>query len=1697
MNLHPGFHRLLFIALLIAPFCRLSGQVVAGISAGGKIIAWGDTVHVCQGSLINFQSVGQGSINITWRFTGASITVAYGIGPFNVQYAAKGYDTVWQKIEGGSFVDSTFLIVQVSDEHPAAAFSWSPDGDCGNVPVQFTDRSSGDHLLYSWNFGDGGASNLASPSYSFLNAIGTSGTHIYPVTLSVVNSYGCSSTTNHAVTVKNTPDASLGNADPDVLFNTFNGNATFKKCNNIPSYAFSFSNQSTTTSINTNYTIQWGDGSPDSIFTSWPQGVIITHTFPLGSSAMTVKINGANGCTGIKKYIVFLGSTPAGGLASLGNTDICASDSLRFAINNTAGNPPGTSYTFLINDGSFAQTFQHPAPAIVGHFFAVGSCSYSSSSGNSVFNNAFGAYLTIENPCGTTSPSVVPIYVSGKPRASIYVAPARTACVGTTLNIISTSTYGGVITATGGTGSVCTNSGKQVWTISPATGYTITSGQKGLLNGSSTNGALWTGGSGNLNVNFTTAGTYTVKLYVYNNRCGIDSTMEIICVRNPPQAAFTMPSRNRCGPGVLTPANTSPVNSCGGDAYSWQVTWLDPLGCSNGQGPAYAFTDGTGAGTFNPSLQLNAPGKYIIQLTVTALNAGAACSPSVYKDTFTVIGTPKVSIQTPAAACPNNNVTPSAHIDSCYSPGPFAYQWQFTGASPSTADVLTPGPISYSNLNTYPISLTVTDQGCNTSAAANVNISIVPPPVAFAGNDTTLCSGNPITLGKAGQTGVSYRWTPVAGLSNPAISNPSLAFNYTGAAADTTLEYVLHASLNNDCSATDTIKITVKRKPSVSILPATPVMCIGDSIQLIAAGADVYTWSPSPAVIAGTTDTARVKPAVSTLYTIIGRFGSGCPDTVTSLVTVHPDAKALFAASKTTICSGINLSGLITVTPYPGQNGQYTWKDNGVPFGVGTTGVFPPWSLGSQGATDTIRLVTTSAFGCRADSMEILFKTLPGVTAHFSKSATAGCGPLKVYLENNSPAATAAQFFWDFGNGRTSQLQQPDSIAFLPSPYHRDTTYIITLKAYNGCDTTIWKDSVKVYPDPWAAFTVSNILGCSPFTDTLINLSEGNNTSYFWDFGDGSTRTVTTPANLIHTYHAGVIDTFTIALTATNRCGTHTSTLDVVVTPNTIKPNVLINGNALFGCAPFTVNFVNNSSGAARIKVDFNDGSMPAIIPGNQNIISHQYLQPGLYNVTMLLGNSCADTAISRQVTVFTAPVPNFSLAPNPVCTGSNVLAANHSSNANAWSWDWGDSTTSNGGTGSHVYTKGGSYAVRLTASLVNDFGTVCRVTGDPVTLRVVDLIPARIDTGATRPCAPYKMSVTAMDVSDARSVDWTFFDNARPEGSFRASGAAASYQYNDPGSYKVMLVVQNMAGCSDTAVHSFYVSATPGLHLNPFNTLYTCNTDTTLRLQATADYTGSDALSWSWDINGTPAGAGVPFVYRLQLPADSLDPSNYIVRAMVANSRGCSDTATAGTLVIRPLPPPHILIRPDSVLYQPDYTFTFMDSLSRPSGVRYTWDLGDNNGQNTGRETSHRYGDTGIYYIKAYVSDEVTGCRKGDTTHVRIVYVPGFLYVPNAVCPGCAVGELRTFLPKGRGLKDYHLRIYNAWGQLIFETTKLDADGAPSEPWNARYNGQTVQQDAYRWQIEARYTNGTEWRGMLYPNAASPVKSGFITVVR
>jgi len=363
--------------------------------------------------------------------------------------------------------------------------------------------------------------------------------------------------------------------------------------------------------------------------------------------------------------------------------------------------------------------------------------------------------------------------------------------------------------------------------------------------------------------------------------------------------------------------------------------------------------------------------------------------------------------------------------------------------------------------------------------------------------------------------------------------------------------------------------------------------------------------------------------------------------------------------------------------------------------------------------------------------------------------------------------------------------------------------------------------------------------------------------------------------------------------------------------------------------------------------------------------------------------------------------------------------------------------------------------------------------------------------------CAPYTLRVNADGAAGAQNIQWTFYDAHTNPGKFQASGVNASYVYNTPGKYQVKLVVQTVAGCLDSTTYDFEVFSTPRAVVVPVNPV-TCNTDTTIFFTAGIEYNGTDAIQYKWTVNDADAGISNPFVYRFTVPRTNEERSSFTVRVAPQNSMGCGDTARAGVVTIQPLLKPAIRVMPGVVQQQPDYTFSFKDSVGGNPNKVYDWDMGDASRQHrSGREVSYRYGDTGSYKVKLLTIDYSTGCRESDSVKVTILYLQGYLQVPNAICPGCSQAGLRQFLPMGKGLSQYRLRIFNGWGQLQFESTSLDGNGSPNQGWDGRVNGRPVQQDSYQWQIEAQYRNGTEWKGMVYPGSNKPVKAGFVTIVR
>jgi large repetitive protein len=233
--------------------------------------------------------------------------------------------------------------------------------------------------------------------------------------------------------------------------------------------------------------------------------------------------------------------------------------------------------------------------------------------------------------------------------------------------------------------------------------------------------------------------------------------------------------------------------------------------------------------------------------------------------------------------------------------------------------------------------------------------------------------------------------------------------------------------------------------------------------------------------------------------------------------------------------------------------------------------------------------------------------------------------------------------------------------------------------------------------------------------------------------------------------------------------------------------------------------------------------------------------------------------------------------------------------------------------------------------------------------------------------------------------------------------------------------------------------------------------------------------------------------------PLKSFAPRSapYTVKLVASSTFGCKDSAVKANLVLAKVPPASdFFISPSPVITVPNYTFNFNNLTLSSTSYKYLWSLGDGTFTST-RDVTHKYTDTGNYSIRLIVLDTITNCPDTTIKIARIDGFPGYLYVPNAICPACIQSNLREFLPKGAGLKEYRLQIFTTWNELIFETRVLDSKGSPTQSWDGKFKGTIVQQDVYVWRIDAKFLNGSEWLGMIYPGDGRYKKVGTITVIK
>ena len=224
-----------------------------------------------------------------------------------------------------------------------------------------------------------------------------------------------------------------------------------------------------------------------------------------------------------------------------------------------------------------------------------------------------------------------------------------------------------------------------------------------------------------------------------------------------------------------------------------------------------------------------------------------------------------------SVACPEANAGPDRSICAGRSAtltgsGGLIYAWSpATGLSCTDCASPTASP---SSTTTY--TLTITDQyGCQDTD--QVTVTVNPNPVANAGDDQIICGRGSAALNASG--GVSYAWSPAAGLSCTNCDSP------TASPLVTTMYTV---TVTNAQGCTDTDQVAVLVADDISVTANSSDAACGQSngsIQLSVSGGVgtlTYQWSPNVSNGASANNLAPGEYCYTITDQTTGCTASGC-----------------------------------------------------------------------------------------------------------------------------------------------------------------------------------------------------------------------------------------------------------------------------------------------------------------------------------------------------------------------------------------------------------------------------------------------------------------------------------------------------------------------------------------------------------------------------------------------------------------------------------------------------------------------------------------------------------------------------------------------------------------------------------------------------------------------------------------------------
>ncbi|MEO0471822.1 MAG: PKD domain-containing protein [Bacteroidota bacterium] len=685
---------------------------------------------------------------------------------------------------------------------------------------------------------------------------------------------------------------------------------------------------------------------------------------------------------------------------------------------------------------------------------------------------------------------------------------------------------------------------------------------------------------------------------------------------------------------------------------------------------------------------------------------------------------------------------------------------------------------------------------------------------------------------------------------------------------------------------------------------------------------------------------------------------NGCSSSFSQNLTAFTLPSAAFFSPDTVGCSPISIPFFdLSTGDYNLTIWQWDFGD-----GNGATQQFPTHTYTADGNYD-VQLMVEDENGCRDTTVISNYIKLTNPVANFTLDQPLGCPGLDVsFTDTSIPDTTLVSWIWDFGDGSSSVVQNPQHVYANPGVY----TVSLTITNVLGCaDTYTWINAVSVSTPPTANFTLSDSIGCTPFGVRFTDLSQAISSpivSWTWDFGTGDSSLIQEPA-----YTFDNAGTFPVKLLVEDGLGCRDSISRNVISTN--GPEIDFMTMDSISCAPTPIAFLDQTTSDYPLvswQWSFGDGN-----GSTQQNPTNTYLNDGLYTVSLITEdvNGCRDTLVKPDYIYLRHPNAGFAQDQINGCEESIIQFTDTSATDTTlvlWNWDFGNGDISVLQNPAQQFNQSGVFDVSLT--IMDVFGCRDSIT-KPSLIEIFESPLAGISASDTSGCIPFQVDFEDLSTSPYGVVGWEWLLDGTPKG----NSQTVSHFFTTPGDYEITLIITDGNGCTDTATQMVFVRDIPVANFTASDTLG-CAAETI----SFFDQSIPLPVSWQWDF-------GDGNTSNQQNPVHTYTEDGiYSVSLAIEDQYGCTAELTKTNYIVLDHPEADF-----DVIFEAGCApviATFNASATGLLGIaNWRWDYGDGTTETSlSSQTTHAFDAPGSYTVTLIATDSL-GCT--DT-----------VVVPNAV---------------------------------------------------------------------------------------------------